>query len=54
MPIWLRNFTFNKIQEWFNKRKEQEEKAAGKMSASKPKIDRPDIRPDYSVKASKV
>lgn len=52
MPIWLRNFTFNKIQDWFNKRNEQEKKAQGKTSINKPKIDRPDIRPDYTTKAS--
>lgn len=53
MPIWLRNFTFTKIQEWFDKRIEQEKNASGKTTLGNPKIHRPNIKADYSAKASK-
>ena len=51
MPIWLRKFTFKKIQEYIDKVNESREKPQEKPP-SKPKIDRPNITPDYSVKAS--
>jgi len=54
MPIWLRNFTFHKIRDWYDKVKEQEEKALNPdRQKLTPKISRPDIKPSYSAKASK-
>lgn len=34
MPIWLRNFTYNKILEFYEKEKEQYEKSSGKNSGN--------------------
>ena len=54
MPIWLRRFTFKKIQDFYEKRNEAEEHAMEKAQGiQKAKIDRPDIKPSYTVKASK-
>lgn len=54
MPIWLRRFTFNKIQDYYNKKNEAEEAAMKKaQGVQKAKIARPDIKPDYTTKASK-
>lgn len=49
MPIWLRRFTFEKIQEYYEKRNTQSEDQNPKQ---KP-IKGPDIQPSYNVKASK-
>lgn len=54
MPIWLRNFTFNKIKDFYDKRKDEEEKLLkAQKNSTKPKIARPDIKPNYTTKASK-
>jgi hypothetical protein len=48
MPIWLRVFTFKKIQEYYEKEAE-----ARKPKQPAPKqIHRPGINPSYSTKAS--
>ena len=50
MPIWLRNFTFQKMQEHYEKEKEEYDKANKKgnqLSGNKPK------KPSYSTKARK-
>jgi hypothetical protein len=48
MPIWLRRFTFNSINEWY---KEQNEKAEGENKT--PDIPKgPNINPSYTTKAS--
>jgi len=51
MPIWLRNFTFQKINEWYEKQNEEAEKASKKGGSGKmPKG--PNIKkPSYSTKA---
>lgn len=51
MPIWLRNFTFQKINEWYEKQNEEAEKASKKGGGGKlPKG--PNIKkPSYSTKA---
>jgi len=53
MPVWLRNFTFQKINEFYEKEAEEMKKASkGKGGNSMPKG--PAIRqPSYSTKASK-
>lgn len=53
MPIWLRNFTFNKIKDFYDKQSEAESKMLKQQDNKKPKIARPDIQPTYSTKASK-
>lgn len=34
MPIWLRNFTFKEINEFYEREKEEYEKSAGKQKVS--------------------
>lgn len=44
-PIWLRNFTFRKIQDHYEKEQEEYDKAKGKQKATKqPKIKKPSYR----------
>jgi len=50
MPIWLRKFTFNQIQEFYTK---EMEKSKSKNKDSEFKTLQPDIKPSYSTKASK-
>jgi hypothetical protein len=53
MPLWLRKFTFRKIQDWFDKQNAEIEKQKNKMTnTTKAEIARPAIQPDYSYKAS--
>lgn len=53
MPLWLRKFTFRKIQDWFDKQNAEIEKQKNKMTnTTKAEIARPAIKPDYSYKAS--
>jgi len=49
MPIWLRNFTFNKIKEYYEKQNEQEQPAPSTQN----NVYGPDVNPTYSTKASK-
>ena len=50
MPIWLRNFTFQKMQEHYEKEKEEYDKVNKKSSQLKgPAIK----KPSYSTKARK-
>jgi hypothetical protein len=53
MPVWLRNYTYRKISDFYEKEKEEYEKAKGKQKASIPKG--PSVRrtPSYSTKARK-
>jgi len=54
MPIWLRNFTFQKMNEHYEKEKEEMEKARGKSKLGGNKPKGPAVRsPDYSAKARK-
>jgi hypothetical protein len=58
MPIWLRLFTFNKLKEFYDKQKEENEKInnqltnKGKGDVAKPNIKQP-TDPTYKVKAPK-
>lgn len=45
MPIWLREFTFQKLKEHYNK-------VNTKSQNNNPKTKGPDINPSYSTKAS--
>lgn len=58
MPIWLRNFTFKSIQEYYEKQREEQKKAhdeAQGLETAKPssEIQVPDfIKATYTTKAS--
>ena len=50
MPIWLRNFTFQKMQEHYEKEKAEYDKVSKKTNQSRgPAIN----KPSYSTKARK-
>lgn len=51
MPIWLRRFTFEKIQEFYDKRNSSGDTESNDNN-TQPKG--PDIKPSYSTKASKI
>jgi len=44
MPIWLRNFTFKKMEEWFEKQNKENEKLLENKDYSK-EVARPAIQP---------
>tara|TARA_B100000575_G_scaffold291109_1_gene296227 strand:- start:2615 stop:2785 length:171 start_codon:yes stop_codon:yes gene_type:complete len=52
MPVWLRNFTFKKMEEHYKKQEEASNKANKPLKNSK-EIHRPDINPSnvYSTSA---
>ena len=50
MPIWLRNFTFRKIQEFYEKEKAEYDKASKKSQLSNSGTIK---KPTYSTKARK-
>tara|TARA_B110000902_G_scaffold266064_1_gene352399 strand:- start:2167 stop:2331 length:165 start_codon:yes stop_codon:yes gene_type:complete len=52
MPIWLRNFTFNKMKAHFDKETEQAEKQTKSSTDKSTQVARPNIKPAYSTKAS--
>lgn len=45
MPIWLRNFTFKKLEEWYEKEKEANEKQNKQLKNTSNNIHRPNIDP---------
>ena len=49
MPIWLRNFTFTRLKEYYEKQNE----AAQPTPTSSNKALGPNIQPSYNTKASK-
>lgn len=54
MPIWLRKFTFRKIQDYIDKQNEEIEKRKNQSSnTTKVDIARPAVNSDYSFKAPK-
>lgn len=58
MPIWLRKFTYKKIEEFYEKEKEQYENQSKTLTnkSSKEFVSKPDIKPKptYTTKATKV
>jgi hypothetical protein len=44
MPIWLRNFTYKKMEEFYKKQEEKQNKASNKLKNDS-KIHRPGINP---------
>ena len=54
MPIWLRNFTFQKLKEWYDKEQEQIEKQNNQLTnKNTAEIARPNI-PTTSTYNAKV
>lgn len=54
MPIWLRKYTFQEIQKYYEDKKEAEEEAVNKakgIEKAKP-LGPPKIQPAYNTKAS--
>jgi len=51
MPIWLRNLTFKKIEEWYKKQEEAQNKQQNMLKNSK-EIARPNINPANVYNAS--
>ena len=52
MPIWLRNFTFKKLEEYYNKQNEAQNKANNQLKNDPKQISRPDINPSNVYNAS--
>ena len=52
MPIWLRNFTFKKIEEWYEKQNEAQSKQSNTLKNNPGSIARPDINPSNVYNAS--
>ncbi len=50
MPIWLRNFTFNKLKDYYAEKKEAEEKAIKVANQKASKIKKPAYRTRASNK----
>ena len=53
MPIWLRKFTFQSIQEHYDKEKEEYDKVNRNTKSKAPKISKPNIKPAFKTKALK-
>jgi hypothetical protein len=54
MPIWLRNYTFQLINEHYEKQAEEAEKSSGKQQLTNDKKFGPDVKnPSYTTKARK-
>jgi hypothetical protein len=54
MPIWLRNYTFQLINEFYEKQAEEAEKASGKQTLANNNAYGPDVKkPTYSTKLRK-
>lgn len=51
MPIWLRKFTFQTIQEHMDKLAEERKAASGQASTKAP-LKGPNVKPDFTTKRS--
>jgi len=52
MPIWLRNFTFRKLEEWYEKEKEAQSKQQNMLKNDPKQIARPNINPSNVYNAT--
>ena len=52
MPIWLRKFTFQQLQEYYDKQNKQYENTLDNKSPKKKEILKPAVKPNYSTKTS--
>lgn len=53
MPIWLRKFTFQNLQEHYEKEKEEYDKINNRTKSQASKINKPNIKPAFKTSASK-
>lgn len=53
MPVWLREYTFSEIKQYYEKQQEEVNKIQNKNKSTKPKVLKPNIKPSYKTKASK-
>ena len=53
MPVWLREYTFREIQQYYQKQEEENKKLLNKNQTKKPKVLKPNVKPTYKTKASK-
>ena len=54
MPVWLRKFTFTKIQEFYDKEKESYEKVKGNQQLTPNQAQGPAVKnPSYTTRARK-
>ena len=52
MPIWLRNFTFKKLEEYYKKQEEAVNKQSNTLKNNPKEISRPAINPSNVYNAS--
>jgi len=52
MPIWLRNFTFKKLEEYYKKQEEAVNKQSNTLKNNPKEIARPNINPSNVYNAS--
>ena len=52
MPIWLRNFTFKKIEEYYKKQEEAQNKQQNMLKNDPKQVARPNINPANVYNAS--
>ena len=52
MPIWLRNFTLKKIEEWYKKQEEAQNKQQNMLKNDPKQVARPNINPANVYNAS--
>jgi hypothetical protein len=52
MPIWLRNFTFKKLEEYYKKQEEAVNKQSNTLKNNSKEITRPNINPSNVYNAS--
>ena len=52
MPIWLRNFTYKKLEEYFNKQQEAQNKQSNTLKNNPNEIARPNINPANTYNTS--
>ena len=52
MPIWLRTFTFKKIEEWYKKQEEAQNKQQNMLKNDPKQVARPNINPANVYNAS--
>jgi len=52
MPIWLRNFTYKKLEEYYKKQEEAQNKQNNQLKNNPKEIQRPNINPSNVYNAS--
>jgi len=52
MPIWLRNFTYKKLEEFYKKQEEAQNKSTNTLKNNPAEIHRPGINPSNTYNVS--